>query len=131
MNHKVRTVSIINQSKGLILLLGLSAIFFSFVSPIQNSSLIAVAGSALVALTVYALILFVLRLISALIPISQKSRKSLALAATSVIVFLLLMQSIGQLSFRDGIAILPITVILYLYIGYLSQKRARVPKRIS
>jgi hypothetical protein len=124
-------VSIINQSKGLILLLGLSAIFFSFVSPIQNSSLIAVAGSALVALTVYALILFVLRLISALIPISQKSRKSLALAATSVIVFLLLMQSIGQLSFRDGIAILPITVILYLYIGYLSQKRARVPKRIS
>ena len=113
----------LNHRRVLIFLLPVCLLFFSLVNPTQGSSAVVVAGSILIALAIYICMLLFVKSMTVLTPISLKSQKHLALAATSFIVFLLLMQSIGQLSFRDALAVLALIAISYLYISYPSRTR--------
>jgi hypothetical protein len=48
----------------------------------------------------------------------RRTRRRLTLFVTGIIGALLAMQSIGQLSVRDALVIVPIAIIIYVYFTY-------------
>jgi uncharacterized protein YacL len=61
--------------------------------------------------------------LSKVVSVSTSAQKQLALSLTISVMFLLLMQSIGQLSIRDILAMIPLAVLSYFYLGYTFKKR--------
>src|ERR1017187_2554976 len=102
-------------------LLLIDVLFFSLINPTDSSSFIVISGCILVILTTYALVSAVTRLVAIFIPISVATQKRFTLFMSLLLVFMLLMQSIGQLSLRDLIAILPLLTVLYIYLTYNSK----------
>jgi len=71
----------------------------------------------------YAWLAFIIRLIALFWPFSIRSQRHLAGALTLLATFMILMQSIGELSWRDVLAIVPLVAILYVYVGYFARPR--------
>lgn len=111
--------------KFIIPLLIADIVFFSLINPTNSNSFVIILACLLSALTFYELFLGLMKLISFFLTISVKSQRRFALFITVLTMFLLLMQSIGQLSLRDILAIVPLMIILYLYITYSSRLKAR------
>lgn len=104
-------------------------LFFSFVSPLRGGSFLIIIGCALILLSTYWLAYSVARLTVWFAPnISLRSRP-FAVSVMLFVMFVLLMQSIGQLSGRDVLAAAPLACILYGYISYAGKRRlsARQP----
>jgi Ca2+/Na+ antiporter len=102
-------------------------LFFSLINPTTSNSYVVILGCVLVILTVYALVLTATRLVAIFIPISAATQKRFTLFVSLLLVFMLLMQSIGQLSTRDLIAILPLLVVLYIYLAYIAKDKPQQP----
>jgi hypothetical protein len=84
-----------------------------------------ILGSLLTALTIYFILLALTRLLAVFFIMSKRTQRRFAIFITLILMFLLLMQSIGQLSLRDILAIVPLMVILYIYLTYISKPKTR------
>jgi hypothetical protein len=120
-----RKLAWLRKIKIIALLIAADVLFFCLVNPTDSNSFVALAGCLLLALTAYALVLGSVRLVAIFIPISERSQRHLASFTTLSLIFLLLMQSIGQLSLRDTLAVVPLTIILYVYLTYAASKNAK------
>ncbi len=99
--------------------------YFSSVDPAAANSFMIMIGCVLVIVSVYLLWFMFGGFLDAWTVLPSKHRRKFVLAGTLLTVFMLLMQSIGQLSARDIAAAVPLTLILYLYFVHLSQPPAR------
>ncbi len=122
MNHKTHR----KRTVGLIALLLISDIsYFSLVNPGNSNSFVVIVGCILIALSIYILVLALTKLFAVFFLISHSSQRRLTIFLTILLVFLLLMQSIGQLSLRDVLTIVPLMVVLYLYLTYITKNKIR------
>ena len=99
------------------LLLGVDVIFFGGFNP-NDSSFLVIIGCALLALTIYLLVAGLTNFFALGLPLQGATKQRLKIFLTLLIVFFILMQSIGQLSLRDALAVLPLAVVAYLYVSY-------------
>lgn len=108
----------------LVALFVLDALFFTLVNPVNAYAIIIVVGFVLLIFTLYVLIDFLLALGERIIPFSAHTKRRMALASTLVLGLLIAMQSIGQLTVKDVLAVIPLVVVLSLYFSYMSKKQA-------
>jgi hypothetical protein len=111
--------------KRLVLLLVLDLLFFALVNPASSNSLIVILGCLLLGLTLYTIFRALGRILTALVAVSDLTQRRLSIFAAALLMFLLLMQSIGQLSRRDILAALLLAAALYLYVSYISGESSR------
>ncbi len=105
----------------LITVVALDAIFFGITDPNKVNSLWLIAGFVLLGLSLYVVIKIVLVFLVKL-GLKIKNRRKLAIFSAGLICFLLALQSIGQLSLKDVLIIVPITVLLYVYLAFIRPK---------
>jgi Ca2+/Na+ antiporter len=103
----------------------LDAGFFSLVDPRNSSSFMIIIGCILIGLTLYLVLRALTRLAGVFFTISDHTQRRFVIFITILLMFMLLMQSIGQLSLKDILAIVPLMIVLYLYLTYTSKTKAR------
>src|SRR6185437_13052820 len=99
-------------------------LFFGLFNPQTSSTFIVILGCCLLVITIYLVSVAFTELLSWGIPLTKITRRRFALFVTMLSAFLILMQSIGQLTLRDALAVLPLVLIAYLYITYNRAKQA-------
>jgi hypothetical protein len=103
----------------------IDAVFFSMVNPIQAHAFVIVIGYGLLVVTLYFLIDFLLAVSERIIPFSHHTKRRMALATTLVAALLIAMQSIGQLTVKDVLAVIPLIVVLSVYFSYMLKKQVK------
>lgn len=103
-------------------LLALDGAFFTLTNPNQVDSLVLIVGFLLLSLTSY-LLVSRLCVVSQLygLPLAKQSHR-VALFGTGVIAGLLALQSIGELTLRDLLVVVPLGIVMYLYLSYGKNK---------
>ncbi|SRR5258708_35636840 len=117
-------MALFSKLRTALVLLFLDSIFFGFASPVGATSLIVIVGCALLALNTYFASHTLVRLVAKIIDSSRQTQKRTALLITITVMFLVLMQSIGQLSPRDVWAAALLAALLCAYIAYQSKHKS-------
>lgn len=99
------------------------ALFFSFVNPANAYAIIIIIGFLLLIVTIYSIVDFLLALGERIIPFSLNTKKRIAVAVTLVSGLLIAMQSIGQLTYKDILAVIPLVLVLSFYFSYMLRKQ--------
>ena len=99
--------------------------FFSLVNPIKAYAVVIIIGFGLLVMTLYVLIDFLLALGERIIPFSLSTKRRIAQASTLVLGLLIAMQSIGQLTVKDILAVIPLIIVLSLYFSYMFRQQPR------
>jgi hypothetical protein len=104
--------------------IAVNMLFFGLISPLERSSILLFAGFGLLAVDIYLLLTGLIQVAASRIR-GKKWRhpRRFAVVWTFVCVALLSLQSIGQLSARDGIAAVIIAAIFLAYSTYYRFKR--------
>lgn len=100
------------------------ALFFSLVNPVKAYAVVIVVGYVLLIITLYVLIDFLLAVSERIIPFSAHTKRRIALATTLVSALLIAMQSIGQLTMKDVLAVIPLIIVLSVYFSYMLKKQS-------
>jgi hypothetical protein len=116
------------RQTGYVLLLVLAdLLFFSFTNPSSVASFVLIIGFLLLIATLYWLVRLAVTGICFYIPALRHTRGRLTIFITGIIGALLALQSIGQLTTRDAIVIVPIALVLYVYFMYARSKMRLQP----
>lgn len=105
-----------------LILLVVDSLFFGLFSPSQSSWLL-LPGFALLIATIYGVFTLLVRLMGKFITIKAAMQKKITVFGTFVIGVILALQSLGQLTPKDIITVIPLLAVLYLYISYFTLKR--------
>jgi TRAP-type uncharacterized transport system fused permease subunit len=89
--------------------------FFSLTNPNNVPSFVLVLGFLLLLMTLYLVVRVVVTLL-------RRTRRRLTGFTTGLLGVLLALQSIGQLTTRDAVVIVPIAIVLYVYFTYARTK---------
>jgi hypothetical protein len=103
----------------------LDTLFFSLVNPTKTYAVVIIVGFLLLTITIYVLIDFILAVSERIIPFSAHAKRRMALALTLVLSLLLALQSIGQLTTKDVLAIVPLAIVLSVYFSYVLKKSSK------
>lgn len=95
-------------------------LYFSLTNPSSANSLLIIVGVGLLAVTAYVWFALAVRVGAYFWPASLRTQRRQALFLAGVSVLLVLMQSIGQLDWRDVLAIVPLAAAFYIYLSYRS-----------
>lgn len=105
-------------------LLIIDSLFFTLTNPSNVASVLLMVGFILLALTMFIGITKLLAL-SGLYGLPLGPHKyRLALFGTAVLGGLVALQSIGELTIRDLIVVLPLALILYVYLSYTHSRES-------
>lgn len=96
----------------------LDGLFFSLIDPRRAPALVIIVGFALVVATWYVLIDLLLGLAERVVTFSPRARRRWQDSLTMLGGLLLAMQSIGQLTAKDLLAIVPLVAVLAFYLSY-------------
>lgn len=103
-------------------LLAIDGLFYSFTNPHSVSSPLLIGGLLLLSVNFFAATLLLLRLSQNIgFEIGPAYRKA-AYGATTVMALLVALQSVGQLTTRDVVVMVPFAVIAYVYVAYAQQE---------
>jgi hypothetical protein len=106
----------------LLLLFVVDVTFFSLINPVKAYAVVIIIGYVLLVMTLYVLIDFLLALGERIIPFSHSTKRRIAQATTLVLGLLIAMQSIGQLTPKDVLAVIPLIIVLSLYFSYMFRR---------
>jgi len=106
----------------LIALLLADSLFFTLIDPTKAYAIVDIIGLLMLIVTIYVGIDLLLVLMERLINLSLRSRKRVLNASTSLLALLIAMQSIGQLTVRDMLAIVPLILVLAFYFSYQTKE---------
>ena len=96
----------------------IDGLFFGYVNPNKVNSLFLIVGFVLIAITLYLLMkLFLIFFVK--LGFKVRNRRKIALFVSLLLSLLLSLQSIGQLTIRDVVIIVPISTLLYIYAAYI------------
>lgn len=107
-------------------LLGLllaDTVFFTLTNPTEVASVVLIAGIILLVATFFMGLSLFLELLSSTATGSPRQHKTVIWVATVLVAFVVAMQSIGQLSTRDLLAVIPLAVLFVLYTSYLTDRK--------
>lgn len=106
----------------LVLLIADILVFFT-VDPRQAPSVVLMIGLLLLIATIYIVICACLYLIGFGIPSLRKREKKLRILLSVVVAFLVGLQSLGQLTAKDFIAVIPLLLVGYFYLTYPNDQK--------
>jgi hypothetical protein len=109
------------KSKRFLLIVGLlvlNGLFFSITNPDHINSGMLIVGFIFLGVTIYAFMELFLYLISRA-GVKIKNRRRLAIFLAILFSVLLALQSIGQLSSRDILVIIPLWLMFYIYLTHI------------
>ena len=118
---KLRSLFSSQHTVRLLLLIGVDVVFFSVIDPRNAASFVVVVGFLLLLATIYALLQVCMEQIGQRLGLSKDNSKKLVLLLTVFLGVVVGLQSIGQLSLRDLLAITPLIIVLYFYLSYFRQ----------
>lgn len=99
-------------------LLGLDIVFFNLTNPSTAPSGLLIVGFVLVALSLYVLLRLILAVASVYgVPMRERGRRPALFIGVGLAIVVAL-QSLGELSLRDVVVLLLLTVIAYVYTTY-------------
>lgn len=107
-----------------LLVTAFAAVFFGIVSPAPSNSVAIIAGSITLGLVTYVWVALFIRLFAIFWPFTRRQQRVLDATLTLTVMFLILMQSVGELSWRDAFAAIPLAAILYAYAMYVSREQS-------
>jgi hypothetical protein len=108
------------HKKSLTVLLFLSdCLFFGLTNPAHLSLALMVAGFILVMLDIYVLLLSTRLLLTGLGYLKTPKKWVIEVMAVAIFV-LVVLQSLGQLSIKDFLALIPLTALSYFYYSFTS-----------
>jgi len=108
-NHHIRTVAA---------LLGADFVVFGLINPRNAAALWLITGYVLLGLTLFGLAGLAAQVLKGYGAATYKTGKRFLRYGTGVAVVLIGLQSIGQLTFRDVLALMLFVCIAYWYLGY-------------
>ena len=108
--------------RAVILLIGIDGFFFGALNPNSSSSFIIITGCIVLAASLYVLSSAAISLLASVGIVRRASAKRLSVSLALFLAFIVLMQSIGQLSLRDVFALVPFACVLYFYSAYISTR---------
>lgn len=117
MQHQAKRLLRNYQVQMVVAILIVDGLFFSFTKPVTASSLVLIAGFALLVVTAYLMLRLFFALVGALVPAIAR-QKHLVLFITAIFGVMAALQSLGQLSIRDFIVVLIFASFIYLYGSY-------------
>lgn len=120
--HKL--ISLIKEHKKLSasVLLFADIIFFTLTNPNNSSPFVMAFGFLLVLGSIYALSRAVFNILRFLGYVKE-TRKWVKEAITGLIFLLIIMQSVGQLSMMDALALIPVSIVGYFYYSFISEQK--------
>ncbi len=93
-----------------------AAVFFAVTNPSQGNMTLIMLGSVIMAVTLYIWVALFVKVVVSQRFLETQGTPRLALLLTIPVIYVILMQSIGQLNIQDILAIVPLVGILYLYL---------------
>jgi hypothetical protein len=111
-------------------LLAADAVVFGMTNPNETVSFMLITGYILLCITLYYLFDGILSL-SKLYGVPLRHKKRFLRTAILVAGGVIALQSIGQLSPRDILVLVPLTTLLYLYVAYTRGNRQQVAERAA
>jgi hypothetical protein len=123
--HQVAELSELrSQPLGYLIVIAIGVLFFSLTGPRTMPSIILIAGFVVLAATIYS-VLKLLLLVSGLQRRLRPSHmRGIVIAGTALPVLLLALQSIGQLTVRDFLAMSGLFVVGMFYVSRFSRRAA-------
>ncbi len=115
-NTPVRKISLI------IMLILSDALFFLLNDPYKLPATLMLLGFVLCGLSVYLLCKIGARVIKA-IGFIKEERHLVIVATSALVTMVLILQALGQLSFRDIVALLALTAVAYFYFTRVSPQK--------
>lgn len=106
----------------LILLVADVLIFFT-VDPRQAPSVVLMLGLLFLIVSLYVVVRVSLHLLGAGFPSLRKRERKLRILLSVVVGFLIGLQSLGQLTAKDLIAVVPLLMVGYFYLAYPSGQK--------
>lgn len=98
-------------------------LYYGLINPTKAYALVVVGGFALLIVNIYVGMTLLLMLVRRVVPLSIAVQRRVRAFTTAILGVLMAMQSIGQLTVKDLLALVPLVVVLLFYLSY--QKRAR------
>lgn len=108
----------------LLMTLVVDGLFFGLSNPVSAPSIFLIIGYVLAVLTLGIVVHLVLAVVNLYIPGKRRISPQISQLVTVVLAIILAMQSIGQLSFHDLLAFLPIVLIGSFYVSYNRKRPA-------
>lgn len=105
----------------ILIILVIDGFFFGLTNPNKINSVFLIAGFILLGLTLYLLVQIIMSYLIKL-GFKFKNRREIAIFSSVLVVILLALQSIGQLSGRDVLIIIPAIILLFIYLTYIRPK---------
>ncbi len=102
----------------LIVLLTADILFFSVTNPQKGSSIMLMMAFLLLAVTLMYICKGIMQLLSLYGFSFSKNNKRLPIYVSGVAIGLMALQSIGELSIKDTLIFIPLTIILYIYLTF-------------
>jgi len=121
--NKARAFQIIHHYRRYLLLIVVDGLFFGLISP-SSSTFVIIPAFLLVILSVYALCTLVVAYIGKMFAVKPTNQKRIVGMITASSALVVALQSIGQLTVRDVVTIVPLILVLYLYSSYTKSRRA-------
>lgn len=120
--NKARALRFIGQYRHYLLLLAADVLFFGSVSP-SSSTFVIIPAFLLIILTIYAVFAFLVGYVGKMFAVKPTNQKRIVLMLTASSGIIIALQSIGQLTIRDVVTIVPLILVLYLYVSYTKSRR--------
>lgn len=105
------------------LLLLVDCLFFGFFAP-QSSAFIVIPALLLVILNIYVLVKVLLYVVGRFVTLKTQVARRITVILTGSVSILLALQSIGQLTLRDVLTLIPLMTVLYFYLSYTRRSSA-------
>jgi hypothetical protein len=99
--------------------------FFNFTNANKATTAQLFLGIALVLLTGYFVVYGLLHAVN-MYGFKIKGVKRTSIYTSSLIALLIALQSMGQLSIRDVIILIPLSYIVYIYLGYIGNRNQQI-----
>jgi hypothetical protein len=96
----------------------IDGLFFGLVDPRRTYALTIIVGFGLLVLTIYVLVDMLLGLLERIVTFPVMTRHRLHTGITMLLGLLIAMQSIGQLTVKDLLAIIPLVLVAAFYLSY-------------
>lgn len=108
---------------GLVILITLNFVWFTLLDPLESPTVVLFGAFGLLAVNFFVCFYILARIFQKLFGYPKQPPRRLAGILTALIVVLLALQSIGQLSVRDALAVLLLCCLIYFYLSYYRVQR--------
>ena len=115
MKNKIFKNRLFRQASILVII---DCLYFGLTNPNKINSIFLIAGFILFGLSLYVIISAVMTFLKRM-GWQLRNRRRIAIFSVGLICLLIALQSIGQLSTRDVLIIIPLTILLYIYTAYI------------